>query len=238
MVFHIKIPAHFLPGMEFKQNQKVEFGRESLKEKREEEIIIHVSEELSIKPSDIFKVVKVSLAQQIEEGVVVAEKGSMFSTHAIRSPKKGEVRSINHSEGTLVIVSTTSIEVPFYFNSTFEKREGESFVFKVDAGKEYEVNVALPKTFGGETVYLDDVRQIDLATCENKIAISMLSSTMDSAKIVALSPVALVTMTADYYTADVPCIQLKDKKEWSEFVKHKWEKCMYLEGGKTIIFYN
>ena len=114
MTFTIKIPVNILPkSIKLKEGEKIDWSKKNLKEKSEQEVIVEVADELGIEPKDIFKHIKVELSQNVAEGDLLAEKKGMLSTSRINSPTRGEIRKIDHLEGTVTLNCEEVVDVPF-----------------------------------------------------------------------------------------------------------------------------
>lgn len=239
MSFSIKIEAALLPkSLKFKENELVDWGKKSLKEKSEVELTISLAEELRIAPKDIFKHLKVQLGQRVEPKQVLAEKKSFMKKASLKSPEDAEIRGIDHLEGTLTLAVEKVVEVPFAFKAIFEKKDKDNYLFRVKDGVEIAVANPLETNFGGYTSYLDDPQDISLEHCENKVIFNKSDDIMDQAKINALDPIAVVGYKADYRGIGIPLLLVEKKEDWASVFAKKWELCLYLQNRKTVYLYN
>jgi len=239
MSFIIKINSSLLPkSVKFKEGELVDWGKKSLKEKSELEVKVNLVDELKIAPKDIFKHLKVSLGERVEEAQVLAETKQFFKKGSLKSPASAEVRGIDHLEGTLTLAMEKVIEVPFALEATYVGKEGEEYLFKVKEGTELPISISLETSFGGFCSFLEKMTDINLESCENRVVLTKTEDVMDQAKISALSPVALVSYKADYRATDIPLVLIEKKEDWRELFTKKYQLCLYLTGQKSIYFYN
>lgn len=238
MAFTIKIPANLLPKtIKFKEDEKVDWSKKNLKETFETELNINVIEELGIAAKDIFKHIKVSIGDKLEQGDLMAEKSSFFSKNKISAPEKAEVRSINHVEGSITLVTAKAVDIPFILDAQYLKKNKQDYLFSVNNGIEYEVNYALDNTFGGNSSYVKDEVNLNIEECADKVVVNELSSIISAAKIAALDPIALVAYQSEYHKSEVIQLIIKNKPDWTDLLKQKWPMCLYLKGSRTIYFY-
>lgn len=238
MSFRISIPKNVLPLSALPPEGSIVDLGEGLKEYTESEFIVDLSAELSIKPNDIFKHIRVSLGEQVQTGMALAEKKTFFTTSIIRSPREGEIRAINHLNGTITLASRRVEDVPFLFRGRFSKAAVNELIFNVEKGMSAAVTVLPNKTVGGECSYIKHENEITLENCENKVVICDMTSTMNISKIAALSSLALVCYRSTYHAHDLTQLVVKHKDEWNEIWKEKFPLCLYSEGTDSAYFYS
>ncbi len=239
MSFTIRIPKNILPMADkLKEGDKVDWGKESMQERTEEEKVIHLSDELGIPAKDIFKYIRVNLGEKLASGDIIAEKKGLIGGKKIASPEPAEVRGINHTDGSLTLSIVETVEVPFVLEAKFIKRDKEEFLFHVREGAEYEVASVMERTFGGVCSYIKEDREIDLDSVERKVVVASTEHIIDMAKIAALDPSALVAYASPYHHHELPQAIFKNKEEWKSLLHKKWSHALYLAGDKIIYFYN
>lgn len=234
----IKIPKISLPsGAKLKEDQEVNWENEKLQDKQKEETVINISEELGISAKDIFKYLKISLAQTIDENEIIAEKKTFFSEKLIRFPKKAEVRSINHTEGTVVFMSENRIDYPFGFKGKFLKKEKDNYLFKVKNGKEMGLICPFSKTFGGRVVYVANEKEIEPDDLQGRVVVTSIESNVLLAKIAAFDPLAIIVYKTSFSERDTLILPIEHKSDFADLLREKYDWCLYLENSKMITFY-
>jgi len=238
MSFLIKIPQILVPQVaKLKEGEMVDWLNKSLTDRTEEETVVNVATELNIQTKDIFKHLKVTLAQKIKENDILAEKKTLFSSHTLKFPKEAEVRSINHHEGTITLVIEKKTDVPFSFKGKFVKAEKGEATFKVSAGKALEVVCPLPNSFAGECVYLEKEEEIEPEKIQKKIVVTTLNNRISLSKIAAFDEAAIVVYKTSYYHKDAIILPVQNQALFSEIIQEKWPFCLYYENSKIIYFY-
>jgi|GEM_PF-1393401 len=239
MSFTIKINAAFFPkGVKFKEGERVDWGKKSLKEKSEQVLKIDLAQELGILPKEIFKHLRVSLGEAVQAEQVLAEKKSFFRKRFLKSPEGAEVRGIDHLEGTLTLAVEKVVEVPFVLEANYSGKEKDDLTFKVKEGFELPLVAGLDTSFGGSCSYLEQNSEINLENCVSRVVLAQTEDTMDQAKIAALSPIAIVSHKADYQAIDLPLLLIEKKEDWRNLFANKYQLCLYLMGEKRVYFYN
>ncbi len=239
MAFKIKIPVDLLPiASKLKSGQKIDWGKKSLKEKSFEEKTIDLAEELSIQAHEVFKYVSVSLGEIVEKGKVLAKKKGLINSKTVKAPSKCEVRSIDHTDGTLKIAIEEEVDVPFNLEAKFIDKSDGNYIFEVNKGLQTILEFSMEKTFGGECSYIEKESEILPENVENKVVVTSLKKGMDLAKIWALGPIAIVSSESSYYHSELSLALLKEKPDFKQIVKDKWKKAIYFLNSKTIYFYN
>ena len=239
MSFNFTIPEALLPkAIKFKEDEVVDWSQKSLKEQSEAEIIIDLAAELEIEPSAIFKHLKVNLGEIVKNNQTLAEKKTWFGGKSLKSPQTGEVRGINHENGTITLAIKQITNVPFGLKGKFIKKDKDNqLVFQVHAGMEVELQNSLETNFGGECVYVKESSDITIENCERKIVVSKVPEMMDQAKITALGPLAIISYEASYRDSAIPLLLIANRVEDSQLFAKKFPFCLYLMSKKTCLFY-
>lgn len=238
MAFIIHIKTELLPKtVKFKENEEVDWGKKSLKEKTEQILAINLADELHIAPNNIFKHLLVTIGETVAKGQVLARKKNFMSSVEYKAPEEGEVRGLDHEEGTLTLAVEKVVSVPFAFRARFLKKEKDEYQMAVTEGVEVAVNQSLETNFGGYCSYLHAAVDIGTTSVENKVVLSKTEDIMDQAKIAALGPVATINYQTQYRQPGLPLLLVRDKHAWSELFAKKWPMCLYLQNQPVIYFY-
>jgi len=239
MSFTLKVPRSvFGPGIKFKEGEAIEWGKKSLKEKLEKLESVDIAASLGILAKDIFKYLKVTIGQRLNRGELIAEKKSFFKKRDLLAHEEGEVKSVDHTLGTLTYAVEHIIEVPFALQGEFMKKDADFVYIKVKEGTEYALNFSAEKTVGGECRYIFKDTDVTLENCVGKIVVSNSKSTIDEAKVYALEPYALVSYKVLYHNPHLPQIVLQDKEEWANLNAKRWQMCLCIQDSKQVYFYN
>jgi hypothetical protein len=240
MALTIVIPETiFSKGIKFKENEIIDWSQKSLKEQTEAEVVVEVADTLGIEAKAIFKHLKADLGEFLKEGQVLAEKKGLFGGQKVLAPKDAEVRGINHEDGTVTLAVNETTDVPFGLKAKFVKKEkGGNLLFEAARGVEIPVQTSLDTNFGGQCSYISSSGDVTIDNCERKIIVSEGIDLMDQAKMAALGPMAVVSYEASYHDLAVPLLLLEDKSDWQSLFAKKYHFCLYLQGGKTVYFYN
>ncbi|MCR4329396.1 MAG: hypothetical protein NUV65_02520 [Candidatus Roizmanbacteria bacterium] len=236
MSFTIRVPQTHIPeSSSYKKGDKIKI-QDSYATQSKDSVTVDVAQELSIPAKDIFKYLTVTLGDMLEEGTVIAQKKGLFHTTRLQSPLKAEVRSIDHTQGTVTLMRSLMQKDAFLLEGVFEGKEHGEILLKVKDGLVSGVDFAVNRTFAGPVSYVHDDPSVGLEMCKDRIVVTETDSSIEIAKIVSMDPVALVTGTVVYYSSAVPLVKLHSDA-LKEAMRHTFPKCIYFANDKVLYWY-
>jgi len=93
-----------------KEGQDVDFETPFLQKKTEEEVNISIAKNLNVSPEKIFHFLKKFVGETIEKDETIALNKGIFTTKKIVSKYSGLIKEINHSDGSITILSKSETE--------------------------------------------------------------------------------------------------------------------------------
>ncbi|MEK7633408.1 MAG: hypothetical protein AAB437_01025, partial [Patescibacteria group bacterium] len=150
----ISIPIYTADRCLLKEGQSVDFKTPFLEKKVEEEVNISIAKSLGVPPQKIFHYLKKFVGESVEKGEIIAVNKSMFSTKKIISKYSGQIKEINHSDGSITISSKTKIDnvVNAFFKGNVNKIKKNEILIETNKGEQFPAkNVS--HDFGGKTFY-------------------------------------------------------------------------------------
>src|SRR3989338_5472304 len=221
----ISIPISAYDHCVLKEGQMVDFNSPFLQKKVEEEVDISVAKNLDVPPQKIFKYLKKFVGESIEKNEVIAVNKGLFKTKKIVSKYSGLIKEINHTNGSIVIVSKTEIEntVNSFFKGKVEKIKKNEIFVDVDRGEQFPAkNVS--QNFGGKIFYLENDSDFlsdniigNVIVCEN------ITSYLKS-KAEALGCQGFLSTTKLEETG-IPFAQFKNIVDFKKIIKSKFSYC-------------
>lgn len=236
MSFIIRVPqAHIPKYMSYTKGDMIKI-HDSFATQSKDSVTVEVASELSIPVKDIFKYLTVTLGDMLEEGTVIAQKKGLLHTTKLYSPLKAEVRSIDHTQGTVTLMRSYTQEDAFLLEGVFEGKDKGEVLLRVKEGMVSEVDFAVNRMFGGDVSYVHSEPSVELELCKDKIVVTETDSSIEMAKIVSMDPVALITGTVVYYSSSIPLVKLKPAA-LKEVMKKHYPKCIYFANDKVLYWY-
>ena len=119
----ITVPLTITDHCLLKEGQDIDFETPFLKKKTESEVSISIAKNLNVSPQKIFHYLKKFVGETIEKDETLAVNKGIFSTKKIISKYSGLIKEINHSDGTITILSQEETEntVNSFFNGKVNK---------------------------------------------------------------------------------------------------------------------
>src|SRR3989339_1926916 len=106
----ISIPISVFDRCLLEEGLLVDFNTPFLEKKVEEEIYISVAKNLDVPPQKIFHYLKKFVGESIEKNEILAVSKGIFTTKRITSKYSGLIKDIDHSNGSITILSRTEAE--------------------------------------------------------------------------------------------------------------------------------
>src|SRR3989339_1649890 len=122
-----------------KEDQEIDFDKPFLQKKVEEEINISIAKNLDVPPQKIFHYLKKFVGESVEKNDTLAINKGIFTTKKIISKYSGLIKEINHSDGSITILSKTETEntVNSYFKGKINKIKKNELSIEVNKGEEF-----------------------------------------------------------------------------------------------------
>ncbi len=235
---HITIPLFESDKCLLKEDQVVGFETPFIQKKVEEEINISIAKNLNIDPQKIFNYLKKFVGESIEKGETIAFNKGIFSTKKIISKYSGLIKEINHSDGSITILSKTETEntVNSYFKGKVTKIKKNELIIDVGRGEEFP-GKNISRNFGGKTFYLDENPDFILENLYNSIVVCEDITSYYKAKAEALGTSGFLSLSKLAEDLEFPSGQLKNFNDYKKIIKAKFTYCTILSNSSSIYFY-
>lgn len=205
-----------------------------------EDLVIPISNNLGIRPEEIFKFTTRVIGDKIARNDILAQKKGLLGTKKVLSPVEGILSSISHDNGEITIsVEKSASEA---FNSPVEgtvvsidKNRG-SLVVTIPAGTEIDAEI-ISDTAGGKISYIDMNNSSATATqIKNKVIVVENLTPALASKFDALDGLAIVYLNGTH-TSELKSAKVKNKAEFDKIATLKKENIVLLPTIKKIIVY-
>lgn len=235
---NIIIPLSNFDHCVLKENQEVDFETPFLQKKTEEEVNISIAKNLGISPEKIFHYLKKFVGEAIEKNETIAINKGVFTTKKVISKYSGLIKEINHSDGSITILSRTETEntINSFFKGKVEKIKKNEISIEVGKGEEYP-GKNIEQNFGGKTFYANENLDFNSENIFNSIVVCENITPYYKAKAEALGCKGFLSLSklADY--SDILNAQLKNINDYKKIIKTKFTYCTMLSNSSTIYFY-
>ena len=183
----ITVPLTTTDHCLLKEGQDVDFETPFLKKKTESEVSISIAKNLNVSPQKIFHYLKKFVGETIEKDETLAVNKGIFSTKKIISKYSGLIKEINHSDGTITILSQEETEntVNSFFKGKVNKIKKNEISIEVDKGEQFP-GKNIGQSFGGKTFYADEDRDFNSENVYNSIIVCENMTSYYTAKAAAL----------------------------------------------------
>lgn len=235
---NIIIPLSNFDHCVLKENQEVDFETPFLQKKTEEEVNISIAKNLGVSPEKIFHYLKKFVGEVIEKDETIAINKGIFTTKKVISKYSGLIKEINHSDGSITILSRTETEntINSFFKGKVEKIKKNEISIEVGKGEEYP-GKNIEQNFGGKTFYANENLDFNSENIFNSIVVCENITPYYKAKAEALGCKGFLSLSklADY--SDILNAQLKNINDYKKIIKTKFTYCTMLSNSSTIYFY-
>jgi len=234
----ITIPISVSDHCLLKEGQEVDFETPFLQKKVEEEINISIAKNLSIPPQKIFHYLKKFVGESIEKNETIAINKGVFSTKKIISKYSGLIKEINHSDGSIIIISKTKAEntVHSYFKGKVNKIKKNELSIEVNKGEEFPAK-NIVQNFGGKTFYSEEKTDFNLENVSNSVVVCENITSYYKTKAEALGCHGFLSLSKLNEESGIPCAQFKNLNDYKKIIKIKFCYCTVLSSSSTIYFY-
>ncbi|KKP61466.1 MAG: hypothetical protein UR54_C0001G0006 [Candidatus Roizmanbacteria bacterium GW2011_GWA2_34_18] len=234
----ISIPVSVLDRCPLKEGQLVDFNTPFLEKKVEEEINISVAKNLDVSPQKIFHYLKKFVGESIEKNEIIAINKGMFTTKKIVSKYSGLIKEINHSDGSITILSKAKIEntINSFFKGKVDKINKNEISIEVNEGEQLPAkNVS--HNFGGKTFYSDNNSDFLSENVFNSIIVCENITSYLKAKAEALGCQGFLSLSKLTEESGIPCAQFKNINDYKKIIKLKFPYCTIVNTSSIIYFY-
>ena len=234
----INIPYSIFDHCLLKEGQTIDFETPFLQKKVEQEINISIAKNLNVSPEKIFHYLKKFVGESIEKNETIAINKEIFTTKKIVSKYSGLIKEINHSDGSITILSKTENEntVNSYFNGKVNKIKKNELSIEVNRGEQFS-GKNIEQNFGGKTFYLDENTDFNSENVFNKIVICENLTSYYKAKAEALGCQGFLSLSKLTEDSGIPYAQFKNINDYKKIIKTKFTYCTILSNSSIIYFY-
>src|SRR3989339_1333749 len=234
----ITIPLSISDHCLLKEGQDVDFETPFLQKKVEQEINISIAKNLSVPPQKIFHYLKKFVGESIEKNETIAINKGIFTTKKIVSKYSGLIKEINHSDGSITILSKTEAEntVNSYFKGKVKKISKNELTVEVSKGEQFSAkNVS--QNFGGKIFYPNKNSDFTTENVFNSVVISETISSYFKSKAEALGTNGFLSLSKLNGESEIPNAQFKNINDYKKIIKTNFTYCTILSSSSIIYFY-
>lgn len=234
----INIPLANSDHCLLKEGQLVDFGIPFLQRKTEEEINISIAKNLSVHPQKIFHYLKKFVGESIEKNEIIAANKGIFTTKKIVSKYSGLIKEINHSDGSITILSKTGAENTFdsYFKGKVNRIKKNELSIEINKGEQFPAKNT-SQNFGGKTFFSDEKVDFNSENIFNSIVVCEKITSYHKAKAEALGCQGFVSLSKITEDSGISFSQLKNINDYKKIIKTKFAYCTVVSSSSTIYFY-
>lgn len=234
----INIPLSVSDNCLLKEGQTVDFNDPFLQKKVEEEINISIAKNLNVSPQKIFHYLKKFVGESIEKNEILAINKGMFTTKKIVSKYSGLIKEINHSDGSITVLSKTEIEntIHSYFKGKVNKIKKNELSIEVNKAEEFPAK-NVNQNFGGKVFYTDEKSNFNSENVLNSIIVCENITSYYKAKAEALGCHGFLSLSKLPDDLEIPSAQLKNINDYKKIIKEKFTYCTILSNSSIIYLY-
>ncbi|MFA6016621.1 MAG: hypothetical protein WC744_00870 [Patescibacteria group bacterium] len=234
----ITIPFDVSDHCLLKEGQTVDFDTPFLQKKVEEEVIISIAKNLSVSPQKIFHYLKKFVGESIEKNETIAINKGLFTTKKIVSKYSGLIKEINHSDGSITILSKTETEntINTFFKGKVNKIKKNELTIEVNKGEAFPLK-NVNKNFGGKAFYSEENSDFNSENVFNSVVICENITSYYKAKAEALGCQGFLSLSKLIEESEIPFAQLKNINDYKKIIKTKFTYCTILSNSSTIYLY-
>lgn len=234
----ITIPISVSDHCLLKEDQMVDFETPFLQKKVEEEVNISIAKNLNVSPEKIFHYLKKFVGESIEKDEIIAMNKGMFTTKKIVSKYSGLIKEINHSNGSITILSKTEIEntVNSFFKGKVSKIKKNELSVEIGKGEQFPAK-NISQNFGGKTFYVDKNLNFYTENVFNSIVVCEDITSYYRSKAEALGCKGFLSLSKLSEDLETPFAQFKNINDYKKIIKTKFSYCTVVSNSSTIYFY-
>lgn len=221
-----------------KEDQVVDFETPFLQRKVEEEVNVSIAKSLNVSPQKIFHYLKKFVGESIKKGEIIAENKGVFTNKKIVSKYSGLIKEINHSNGSITILSTTEVEntLNSFFKGKISKIKKNELSVEVEKGEEFPAK-NISQSFGGKTFYFDKNSDFYTENVFNGVVVCENLTSYYRSKAEALGCKGFLSLSKLSDDLETPFAQLKNINDYKKIIKAKFTYCTVVSNSSTIYFY-
>lgn len=234
----ISIPLSVSDHCLLKEDQAVDFDTPFLQKKVEEEVNVSIAKNLNVSPQKIFHYLKKFVGETIEKDEIIAVNKGMFTTKKIVSKYSGLIKEINHSNGSITILSKTEVEntINSFFKGKIAKIKKNEMSIEVGKGEQFPAKNA-NQNFGGKIFYSDNSLDFFTENVSNSIVVCENITSYYKSKAEALGCKGFLSLSKLSEDLEAPFAQFKNISDYKKIVKSKFAYCTVVSSSSTIYFY-
>lgn len=234
----INIPLLSSNNSLLKEGQNVDFDTPFLQKKIDEEINISIAKNLNVSPQKIFHYLKKFVGETIDKNEIIAINKGLFTTKKIVSKYSGLIKEINHSDGSITILSKTEVEntINSYFKGKVNKISKSELSIEVNKAEDFPAKY-VSQNFGGKTFYVDEKSELNSENVLNSVIVCEDITPYYQAKAQALGCQGFISVSKSTVDPDTPYAQLKNAIDYKKIIKEKFAYCTVLSNSSSIYFY-
>lgn len=222
------------------KGQDVDFTTPFLKAHNAVEMTIPIGKKLKIDGTKIFKYLKKFVGEKVQKNEVIATRKSFFLSHTIVSEHDGVIKEIDHTQG-VVVIKTTSDEMTdrtSYFTGEITEVDKHEVVLKTKKGSSFKTSRS-SENFGGEVWYGTEAALSSVTTedVENRVVVVDSLTPYDQAKLEAMGIRGYITVEPLREYTYLPNARLKED-DVAAARKEKHTYCVIDTPSSTIYFYD
>jgi len=235
----ITVPFSILDKCLLKEDQIIDFETPFLQKKVEEEINISIAKNLNVPPQKIFHYLKKFVGESIEKNEIIAVSKGMFTTKKIVSKYSGLIKDIDHSNGSITILSKTETEntINSFFKGKVSKIKKNELTIELNKCEQFQ-GKNIGQNFGGKTFYSDKGSDFFSESVFNSIVVCEDITSYYRSKAEALGCRGFLSLSKLLDEgSEIPCAQLKNINDYKKIVKTKFPYCTMISNSSIIYFY-
>lgn len=235
----ITIPLSISDHCLLKEDQVIDFETPFLKRKVEEEINIPIAKNLNVPPQKIFHYLKKFVGESIKKNEMIALSKGMFTTKRVISKYSGLIKDIDHTSGSITILSETEAEntIDSFFRGKVSKIKKNELIIEVKNGEQFS-GKNISQNFGGKVFYSDENSVFYSESVSNSVIVCENISAYYKSKAEALGCRGFLSLSKINEDTGIPYAQLKTVSDYKKIVKTKFTYCTIISNTSTIYFYN
>lgn len=234
----ISIPIYITDRCLLKENQLVDFETPFLEKKVEEEVKISIAKNLGVSPQRIFHYLKKFVGESIEKDEVIAINKSVLSTKKIISKYSGQIKEINHSEGSITISSKAKIDniINAFFKGKVNKINKNEVLVEINKGEQFSAkNVS--HNLGGKAFFLENNSNFVSENLSNSVVVCDSITSYLKTKAEALGCQGFLSLAKLTDESEIPHAQFKNISDYKKIIKQQFPYCTVVSTSSIIYFY-
>lgn len=233
----INIPIAATDKVLLKEDQSVDFDTPFLQKKIEEEVKISIAKNLNVTPEKIFHYLKKFVGESIEKDEIIASNKGLFTTKKIVSKYSGLIKEIDHSDGSITIISKTEAEntINSFFKGKVDKIKKNEISIEIGKGEEFSAK-NVTQNFGGKTFFTEN-SDFNSENVTDSIVVCEDMTSYYKAKVEALGCQGFLSLSKLSENETGPFAQFKNINDYKKSVKSKFNYCTIISNSSTIYFY-